>query len=102
MKDGEETFLTENHIFIGERHLVQHYDIAVFRFPSWTRQSFKEFVREKHAFSMKIKLSVEEAYAILDRMEKALSYEKKIVEGYEKRIAELQAETDRLKDQVTK
>lgn len=66
--------------------------------PGWTPESLRAFLHSKNCYSNAI--PPELGLIIIDQMEKAVPFELKIVEGYEKRIAELQAEIDKLKEKI--
>lgn len=69
--------------------------------PGWTMETLAEFLY-KHTKGSRGKVPPEYALIIIDRMAEGFPYEAKLIEGYEKRMAELQAEIQKLKEKVTK
>ena len=73
-----------------------------FFIPGWTMETLSEFVVKHKIETYPAPFPLEYALMIVDRMEEAFPYETKLVEGYEKRMAELKAEIEKLKEKITK
>lgn len=66
--------------------------------PGWKMETLEEFMSE-HEIDKEIPLKY--ALMIIDKMEEGFPYEVKLVEGYEKRIAQLQTEIGKIKKKIT-
>ena len=70
--------------------------------PGWTAETLPEFLyKHKLVTSAHEEIPSEYALMIINKMEEAFPYEVKLIEGYEKRIAQLQTEIGKLKEKIT-
>lgn len=69
--------------------------------PGWTWETLSQFMSE-HKIRRGATFPPEYVLIFIDKMERALPYEARLIEGYEKRTAELQSEIEKLKNKITK
>lgn len=85
-------------IRLGYDHLFQKADEMEVPAPGWRMETLQEFMSE-HEIDKEIPLKY--ALRIIKKMEEAFPYEVRLVEGYEKRMAELQNQIEKLKEKIT-